>query len=97
MCTEFELMLGSVDTKSMHSICVVVSCIHHTCVGLNVNRPLYSLYVCVYICMYIDVERCWKKLIPIFVIMATVMYFLIAIVWIVTFTTYTLCKLDISF
>ena len=62
-------------------------------VGLNVNRPLnIFVYLC---CTYVDVERCCKKLIPIFVIMATVMYLFIAIVWIVAFTAYTQCKFDI--
>ena len=85
--TEFELMLGSVDTSSMHSICVLWY--HAFIIGLNVSIPLYT-FVCT------GVERCWKKLISIFVFMATVMYFLIAIVWIVAFTTYTQCKLDLS-
>ena len=72
----------------MHSICVVVSCIHHK-PHCEQALKLFCMY-----CTYTGVEGCWKRLIPILVVMATVMYFLIAIVWILAFTTYTQGKFD---
>ena len=57
------------------------------------NRPLN---IFMYLCMYIGVEQCWKRLMPILLFMAAVIYFLILIVWIVAFIEYTRGKFDIS-
>jgi len=47
--------------------------------------------------VYIGIQRSWKILILVIIVMTTVMYFMIAIVWIVTFISYTEGKFCANF
>ena len=51
------------------------------------------MYERTYVYTYIDVERCWKRLIPVLFV-AAVMYFIIIIVWIVAIVAATQGKFD---